>query len=108
MQNNGLLSALSLCRKAGALTTGFDPVKDSVFTGKAVVVFIAQDLSPKTAQRVRQYCEDFIDCLEIPLTMDELSSITRKPAGVFAVTDGNLAKLCKGKLLVKTEEYNGN
>lgn len=102
--NNALLSALSLCRKAGALTTGFDPVKDSVFTGKAILVLLAQDLSPKTAQRVRQFCEDFVDCLELPLTMEQLSAITRKPAGVFAVTDANLAKLCRGKLPHTEEE----
>lgn len=102
--NNALLSALSLCRKAGALTTGFDPVKDSVFTGKAILVLLAQDLSPKTAQRVRQFCEDFVDCLELPLTMEQLSAITRKPAGVFAVTDSNLAKLCRGKLPHTEEE----
>ena len=30
---NKLLFALSLCRKAGALVTGFDTVTDSVITG---------------------------------------------------------------------------
>ncbi len=94
-----LISALSLCRKAGALVTGFDPVKDSVFTGKAQLVLLAADLSPKTAQRVQYFCEDFVECAALPCTMEQLSAVTRKPAGVFAVTDPNLANLCKSKLL---------
>lgn len=108
MNNNGLLSALSLCRKAGALVTGFDPVKEAAFSGKAVLVLLTSDLSPKTALRVKRFCEDFVECADMNLTMEELSPITRKPAGVFAVTDDNLAKLCKGKLSVKKEEYDGN
>lgn len=98
MMQDKLLSALSLCRKAGKLAMGFDPVKDSVFGGKAWLVLLASDLSPKTAQRVRLFCEELADCAELPLTMEDLSYITRKPTGVLAVTDQNLAKLCRAKL----------
>lgn len=108
MQPNKLLSALSLCRKAGKLATGFDPVKDSVLTGKAVHVLLASDVSEKTAVRVRRFCEELVPCDTLPLTMEELNEITRKPAGVFAVTDANLAKLCRSQLVVNKEEYDGN
>ena len=38
MQQHKAVFALSLCRKAGALVTGFDAVKESVYTGKAALV----------------------------------------------------------------------
>ena len=38
MQQHKAVFALSLCRKAGALVTGFDAVKESVYKGKAALV----------------------------------------------------------------------
>lgn len=108
MEHDALLSAISLCRKAGALTVGFDPVKDAVFAGRAALVLLAADLSQGSARRMRQLCEGLVPCSPLPLTMEQLSAVTRKPAGVLAVTDENLARLCKGKLPVQKEEYNGN
>ena len=43
MQQHKAVFALSLCRKAGALVTGFDAVKESVYQGKAALVLCAQD-----------------------------------------------------------------
>ena len=75
--HNKLLFALSLCRKAGALVMGFDTVKDSVNQGNACLVLLASDLSPATRERVVRFCQ---------------------PVGVFAVTDENLAVLCRKNL----------
>lgn len=108
MQNSSLISALSICRKAGALTLGFDPVKEAVNTGKAVLVLLAKDLSPKTAKKAHAFCQEIVECIPIDITMQELSAITHKPTGVFAVTDCNLAKLCRAKLPETKEEYHGN
>lgn len=88
-------NAISLTRKAGKLVMGFDPVKDNVLNGKAVLVMTASDLSPKTAKRVEQFCEDWVPILPLPLTQFELADVAHKPVGVFAVLDPNLAKLCK-------------
>ena len=46
---NPMLGALGLCRKAGKLVMGFDAVAESVMKGKAVLVLTAQDVSPRTA-----------------------------------------------------------
>ena len=35
---DGILFGLSLCRRAGALVTGFDAVKESVLKGRAKLV----------------------------------------------------------------------
>lgn len=97
MQNK-LLFALSLCRKAGALVMGFDAVKDSVNQGNAYLVLCACDLSPATRERVVRFCEKETETADLPFTRLEISAISKKPAGVFAVTDENLAVLCRKNL----------
>ena len=47
-----LFQALSLCRKAGALTMGFDAVEDACVKSKAWLVMVASDASAKTVQRL--------------------------------------------------------
>lgn len=90
-----LVFALSLCRKAGALVYGFDAVKESVGKGKAALVLCASDVSDGTRRRVERFCEDWTDLLVLPQTQQELLAVSKKPTGVFAVTDPELAKLCK-------------
>ena len=55
MQQHKAVFALSLCRKAGALVTGFDAVKESVYKGKAALVLCAQDASEVSESRVRRF-----------------------------------------------------
>lgn len=93
-----ILFSMSLCRKAGALVMGFDAVKDSVLQGKAQLVLCAADLSEKTRRRVGMFCEDWVDVADLSLTQFELSPISKKLTGVFAVTDPELANLCRKNL----------
>ncbi len=90
-----LVFALSLAKKAGALCMGFDAVKTNVIKGKAYMVMYTCDMSQKNKQRIDRFCEDLTEVFEIDLTKDDLLCITRKPTGVFAVTDIQLATLCK-------------
>ena len=92
--NEALFQAVSLCRKAGALTMGFDAVEDAVVKGKAWLVMTASDASPKTVQRLNYAVGDMVDVIPMPLTQDKLADISRKPVAIYAVTDRNLAKLC--------------
>lgn len=99
MQNDKLLGAVSLARRAGKLVMGFDAVKESVFKGQALLVFCASDLSPKTRIRVDHFCEDMnATAYTALLTQDELVQVCPKRTGVFAVTDRGLASLVKSKL----------
>ena len=93
-----ILFALSLCREAGALVMGFDAVKDSVGKGKAQLVLCAGDLSEGTRRRVGAFCEDWVEVADLPETQFALAQISKKPTGVFAVTDPELAKLCRKNL----------
>ena len=92
---DALYQAVSLCRKAGALTMGFDAVEDACVKGKAWLVMVASDASAKTVQRLNYAVGDLVDVIPMPLT-------------VYAVTDRNLAKLCFDRLTdcgaIKNEE----
>ena len=48
---NRLLGLLSLCRKAGRLRIGFEPVKDAVEAGEDRLVLYAADFSPRSRER---------------------------------------------------------
>ena len=66
MNNNRILSTISLCKRAGKLLLGFDVVGEAILSGEA-----------------------------IPSTMDEIWQFVNKRAGVLAVSDQGLAgKLC--------------
>ena len=70
MNNNRILSTISLCKRAGKLLLGFDVVGEAILSGEAKVVII-------------------------PSTMDEIWKFVNKRAGVLAVSDQGLAgKLC--------------
>ena len=42
-----LFGLLTICRKAGRMTMGFDSVKESILTDKAKAVFLASDISER-------------------------------------------------------------
>lgn len=97
------LGALSLCKKAGALTVGFDAVKELAYKGDAWLVLFAEDASPATQKRLTKAIEDCagpdgkpIPLTSLPYTQQQLMDITRKPAAVLAVTNQDLAVLCLG------------
>ncbi|MBU3819071.1 MAG: 50S ribosomal protein L7ae [Candidatus Faecalibacterium intestinavium] len=93
-----LFQAVSLCRKAGQLTMGFDAVEEAAVKGKAWLVLTASDASPKTVQRMKHAVGDLVDVLPMPLTQDQLSAVCHRAVAVYAVTDRNLAKLCYDRL----------
>lgn len=97
-----MLGALSLCKKAGALTVGFDAVCEKLDKGEAKTLFFAEDLSDKTKKRVLASAGR-TPFYTLTLTQDELSGITKKPAGVLAVTNQDLAALCLAKMTVEEE-----
>ena len=68
-----LFQAVSLCRKAGALTMGFDAVEEAVVKGKAWLVMTASDASAKTVQRLNYAVGDMVDVIPMPLTQDKLA-----------------------------------
>lgn len=94
MALNKLWGALGLARKAGCLVGGFDAVCERARSGEASVVLLATDFSQGSRKRVRFACEGTCPVYDIPLTQAEIAAITKKPVGVLAVTNKDLAALC--------------
>lgn len=102
-----LLGSLGLCRKAGKLLHGYDRVEDAVALGKVKLVLLASDASERTAAHMRAVCQGLVPCAAIPLSTEQLSILTKRPAAVFAVTDEQLARLC-AKHLTEFKEDTAN
>lgn len=98
-----LFSALSLCRKAGALAIGFDAVKEAVSGKKAALIVAASDLSEGTLQRIKNSNTSKAKIYSIPYTQQQLVPLAGKPVGVLAVNNNDLAALCVQALLNKEE-----
>ncbi len=94
-----LLGALSLCRKAGKLVMGFDPVAESAAKGKAQLVLLAADLAEGSRKKALRFCEAAgLEPRALPLTQQQLLAVTPKRTGVFAVIDKGLAQLVERQL----------
>ena len=94
-----LLGALSLCRKAGKLVMGFDPVAESAAKGKAQLVLLAADLAEGSRKKALRFCDAAgLEPRALPLTQQELLAVTPKRTRVIAVIDKGLAQLVERQL----------
>lgn len=92
-QSLKVLNLLTMARRAGKLTLGFDPVKDAIFKGTAACVVIATDISEKTLKEAKFITErDDVPLLAAAVTMDELWGALGKRVGIIAVCDAGFAK----------------
>ena len=90
--NDRLLSFLGICRRAGKLVIGNDPVRESIETNKALLVIIASDISPNTLKKITAVIEaSDVPCYTVNRTKDEISFHLGKVCAVLAVTDKGFA-----------------
>ena len=90
---NGLLGSLTICRKAGQLAMGFDPMKEALDAGKAHAVIIASDISPKTEKEVRFFSEKHgIPVRKTEMTLEGISRALGKKAGILTVCGEGFAE----------------
>lgn len=98
-----ILGMLSLSRKAGKLICGFDTVKEQLAKNADVSVYIASDVSEKTAKEMRFLTEKYGAALYgLPMTMLQIGGITGRLNGVLCVTEKNLAKKINGIIVEQT------
>lgn len=90
---NGMFGSLTICRKAGQLAMGFDPMKEALDAGKAYAVVIAADISPKTEKEVRFFSEKHgVPVRKAEMTLEEISRTLGKKAGILTVCGEGFAK----------------
>jgi len=92
MGKGSLLGLLGICRKAGRIKLGFDPVLESLNEGACLLIFTS-DVSPKTKERMLKKSAGFqIDSITITEASDDVWYALGKRVAVMAVTDRGLAK----------------
>lgn len=98
---NKLMGLLSLCRKAGKLKIGFEPVREAAEAGEAQLVLYAADFSPRSRERMERALAEGADPPEELVTgfsMEELAQVCGKLAGVVAVIDDGFAAGMKKRI----------
>lgn len=85
------LGLISLCRRAGRLTTGMEAALEKAEQGEAALILLARDLSPRSAERLRTRLPRELSVISLPCTMQTLSRVTGKNTGILAVCDENFA-----------------
>lgn len=102
--NDRLLSILGLCRRAGKLTSGADPVVDAINDGKAFVVLMASDFSPNSKKNIlKASSQSSVKIFDINRTKDEVGFAIGKYTGVVAVTDRGFSDKIQ-ELILKEQE----
>lgn len=90
--NDRLLSLLGICRRAGRLVIGADPVRDSLQKQKSFLVIYASDFSPKSARPVLETAHKYnIKAMKISRSKEELSFSLGKLCGILSVEDKGFA-----------------
>ena len=95
-----VLRLIGLCKRAGMLEVGEEPVEAVARAKDARVLFLAADAADNTARRVRHFAE-MGNCLwlRVPFTKAEMGrSLGRSSCAVVAVTDIGFACNIVGRL----------
>ena len=88
-----LLSLLGLCRRAGKIVLGNDPVIDSINQRKAKLVIVASDSSKNTAKGVLSTAHrNNVSAQVVPYTKDDISLAIGKYTAVLCILDDGFAK----------------
>lgn len=98
---NELVFTLSLCKKAGKLVLGMDPVVSALKEKKLMAVFISNDLSKNSKKEIEFFCNKYqTETVSLPLNMNELWYAVGKRAGIVGITDRGLCEKLR-KILIK-------
>ena len=94
-----LLSFLGIARKAQRLSMGADAAKEAMQKGKARLVLLAGDLSPRSERNARAAAEEYrTPVLSAGVSMDEIACAVGKRTGILAVNDAGFADKLRAML----------
>lgn len=105
--NDPILSLLGLCRRAGRMSIGCDPVKSSILKGETRLVLFAGDISRNTEKDIMYLIEEYHkELIRLNSTKDEIGTALGKYASVVSINDAGFAKKIK-KLCSEQQEQRG-
>ena len=103
-----LFGLLGISRRAGHALVGFDAAADGIRKGKAYVVILASDVSPKTAKEIGfAASQKRTAVLSVSADMLQIGRALgyQKPVGVCAVDDRGLALAIQKAIESHKEEH---
>ena len=104
MNEKKLRGAIGLARKAGKLALGDRAVRESVLTGRTVLVLAESSASEGTKKRMRYLCENMSTEFYEIRTEEPLShSVGRDTVKLFAVCDEGFGRLIESTIKEGTE-----
>ncbi|MBQ7288955.1 MAG: ribosomal L7Ae/L30e/S12e/Gadd45 family protein [Clostridia bacterium] len=92
MHNHPVLSRMGIARRAGLLAVGTEKVTAAVKSGRAHLIILASDISPKTEKELRFLTKGKTEMMRIEADLSAMSAAIGIRAGVAAVTDNGLAQ----------------
>lgn len=96
---NDLMRNLGLCRRAGKLVAGYEPVREAARKREAKLVLRAGGISAKTHKEIGFFANKYgIELAELPMDMLELAPLFHKRVAVMAITDVQFANLIRNML----------
>lgn len=105
MVNRKLLSMLSLCQKAGKMTSGEVSVEKNIQSGMALYVIVPKDASDNTIEKFKNktdyYEVDFCIFGEKEILSQSIGKVNRT---VFGITDENFANKIKEYIKIIEEQ----
>lgn len=87
-----IVNLMTICRKSGLLTLGFDAVKEKAFEGEASCVIVTEDISQKTLKEVRFFCKNCnIDIVQLEIDSSDMLDMVGKEVVVASVESAGFA-----------------
>ena len=105
MEQNDLLRLIGLCKKAGRLEVGEEPVGSACRARDCRLLLIAADAADNTVRRARRLAGEKVPLVQLPQDKGQVGfALGRASCAVLAVTDPGLAALALAKLAGEDEE----
>ena len=103
--NDRILSLLGLCRRAGRLTIGADPVIQSVQSGEACIVLAASDFSQNSKKYVLKALSDYdTQIITLNRTKEQLSRSVGRMCGILSIADKGFSDKIQELILKEKEQ----
>lgn len=88
-----IVNLMTICRKAGMLTLGFDAVREKALEGEISCVIVTQDISQKTLKEVRFFCKNcHIDIVALEIDSADMSNMVGKKVVVASIGSAGFAE----------------
>jgi ribosomal protein L7Ae-like RNA K-turn-binding protein len=99
-----ILSLISLAKKAGKVSAGFEEVRHNILKKQVYLVLLSRDLSLKSQKNVRFICDkNDVSVLNIDTDMIAIGKHIGKKSGIVAIKDIGFAQAIE-KAFVKFME----